>query len=63
VQWVLLPAALGEYRIAADADAVLLRTFVTVELANNTGFAIGAVSNGFLLASASLHKPIETSEY
>ena len=28
VQWVLLPAALGEYRIAADADAVLLRTFV-----------------------------------
>jgi mannose-6-phosphate isomerase len=28
VQWVLLPAALGDYRIAAAADAVLLRTFV-----------------------------------
>ncbi|MBK8046112.1 MAG: mannose-6-phosphate isomerase [Anaerolineales bacterium] len=28
VQWILLPAELGEYQVQADADSVLLRVFV-----------------------------------
>jgi mannose-6-phosphate isomerase len=31
VQWVLVPAELGEFQIAADADSVLLRVFVPEE--------------------------------
>ena len=28
VEWTLLPAELGDFRIVAETDAVLLRTFV-----------------------------------